>query len=105
MFVSITAHKRRFVSGLRLLTDGAVSLAGAVAERLGRTPAQVLLRWALQHGAAVIPTSRSPERSASNAALFNFALSEADMAELSGLAWFLAAPGNTPHVSNVFGIE
>ena len=77
-------------------------VAGAVAERLGRTPAQVLLRWALQHGAAVIPTSRSPERSASNAALFNFALSEADMAELSGLAWFLAAPGNTPHVANVW---
>ena len=59
----------------------------------------------LQHGAAVIPTSRSPERSASNAALFNFALSEADMAELSGLAWFLAAPGNTPHVAEVWGIE
>ena len=58
----------------------------AIAAKYGRSPAQVLLRWALQHGAAVIPTSRS--HSGDNAALFDFALSGDDMATVSGLAWF-----------------
>ncbi len=33
-----------------------------VAERLGRTPAQVLVRWALQHGTSVLPKSTNPQR-------------------------------------------
>lgn len=57
----------------------------AVAARYGRSPAQILHRWALQSGAAVIPKSASPARIAENARLLDFALSELDMRLLNGL--------------------
>ncbi|XP_078063390.1 glyoxal reductase-like [Mustelus asterias] len=57
----------------------------ALAERLDRTPAQVLLRWALQQGIGVIPKSTDPQRIAQNARIFDFHLSEEDMQTLSGL--------------------
>jgi diketogulonate reductase-like aldo/keto reductase len=57
----------------------------AVADRLGRTPAQVLLRWAIQHGAVVIPKSSRKERIVSNAQVFDFELSDEDMRLLDAL--------------------
>ena len=66
----------------RHLRDEAVA---RVAERVGRTPAQVLLRWCLQHGTAVIPKSTHRERIEENGALFDFELGEPDMAELDSL--------------------
>ena len=57
----------------------------AIAERLGRTPAQVLIRWHLQHGIVVIPKSRSRERIESNADVDGFELSGEDMAALDSL--------------------
>jgi 2,5-diketo-D-gluconate reductase A len=57
----------------------------ALAERLGRTPAQVMLRWAIQHRAMVIPKSSRRERIRSNAQLFDFELTDADMAALDAL--------------------
>jgi diketogulonate reductase-like aldo/keto reductase len=57
----------------------------AVAERLGRTPAQVMLRWAIQHQAVVIPKSSREERIRSNAQLFDFELSDTDMQALDAL--------------------
>jgi diketogulonate reductase-like aldo/keto reductase len=56
-----------------------------IAERVGRTPAQVLLRWCLQHGVPVIPKSTHRERIAANARLFDFTLAEADIAALDAL--------------------
>jgi diketogulonate reductase-like aldo/keto reductase len=56
-----------------------------VARRVGRTPAQVLLRWCLQHDLLVIPKSTHQERIRENAQLFDFTLSPADMAELDAL--------------------
>jgi len=56
-----------------------------LAERLGRTPAQVLLRWAVQHGAVVIPRSARRERIVSNAQIFDFALGEDEMRVLDEL--------------------
>jgi diketogulonate reductase-like aldo/keto reductase len=56
-----------------------------VAERAGRTPAQVLLRWCLQHGVPVIPKSTHRERIAENAQIFDFTLPEKDMAALDDL--------------------
>jgi diketogulonate reductase-like aldo/keto reductase len=56
-----------------------------VAGRTGRTPAQVLLRWCLQHDLAVIPKSAHRERIRENAQLFDFELSEEDMAGLDAL--------------------
>jgi diketogulonate reductase-like aldo/keto reductase len=56
-----------------------------VAKRAGRTPAQVLLRWCLQHGVPVIPKSIHRDRIAENAQVFDFTLSERDMTELDAL--------------------
>jgi diketogulonate reductase-like aldo/keto reductase len=46
----------------------------AAAERLGRSPAQVLLRWGVEAGMVVLPKSVRPERMAENLAIFDFAL-------------------------------
>jgi 2,5-diketo-D-gluconate reductase A len=56
-----------------------------VAERLGRTPAQVTLRWHVQRGDIVFPKSSSRERMAQNFAIFDFELGPDDMAALTGL--------------------
>ena len=56
-----------------------------IAERLGRTPAQVTLRWHLQRGDVVFPKSTSPERMAENFALFDFELDDADVRALTAL--------------------
>jgi diketogulonate reductase-like aldo/keto reductase len=64
------------------LSDATVT---RVAQRAGRTPAQVLLRWCLQHGLPVITKSTHRERIHENAQIFDFTLSELDMAELDAL--------------------
>jgi diketogulonate reductase-like aldo/keto reductase len=56
-----------------------------IAERAGRTPAQVLLRWCVQHGLPVIPKSTHRDRIAQNGQIFDFALSDDDMATLDSL--------------------
>ena len=56
-----------------------------VAARTGRTSAQVLLRWCLQHDLVVLPKSTHRDRIAENAQIFDFTLSADDMAELDAL--------------------
>ena len=56
-----------------------------IAERVGRTPAQVLLRWCVQRDLVVIPKSTHRERIEANAQIFDFALSDEDMAALDAL--------------------
>jgi 2,5-diketo-D-gluconate reductase A len=56
-----------------------------IARRTGRTPAQVLLRWGLQHGLVVVAKSTHRDRIQENAQVFDFALSAEDMAELDAL--------------------
>jgi diketogulonate reductase-like aldo/keto reductase len=56
-----------------------------IAERNGRTPAQVLLRWAVQRGIPVIPKSTKRERIEENAQIFDFTLFDADMRALDAL--------------------
>jgi diketogulonate reductase-like aldo/keto reductase len=56
-----------------------------LAERLGRTPAQVLVRWALQHQVVAIPKSVRPERIRENAQVFDFQLGPSDMDRLDEL--------------------
>ena len=58
---------------------------GEIAERVGRTPAQVLLRWCVQRELVVIPKSTHRERIAENAQIFDFALSDEDMTALDAL--------------------
>jgi 2,5-diketo-D-gluconate reductase A len=56
-----------------------------IAERVGRTPAQVVLRWHIQRGNIVFPKSTTPERMRENFELFDFALEPADVERINGL--------------------
>lgn len=56
-----------------------------LAQAHGRTAAQIILRWHVQHNFIVIPKSSKPERIQENFALFDFELSEADMRAIDGL--------------------
>jgi 2,5-diketo-D-gluconate reductase A len=56
-----------------------------LAARVGRTPAQVLLRWCIQRQTVVISKSTHRERIEENAQLFDFALSDDEMAALDAL--------------------
>ena len=58
-----------------------------VADRVGRSPAQVLLRWCVQRGVPVIPKSTHRERIEENAQIFDFALDSRDLSELDALDW------------------
>jgi 2,5-diketo-D-gluconate reductase A len=61
-------------------------LLGRIAGRYGKTPAQLIIRWHIQHGIPVLPRSARPERIRSNIDVFDFELSAEDMAALDGLA-------------------
>lgn len=65
------------------------------ARLVGRTPAQVLLRWGVQRGTSVIPKTSRPERLAENLGLFDFALPDDRMAAISALdrGWRFNDPG------------
>jgi methylglyoxal/glyoxal reductase len=66
----------------RRLDDSTVAM---IAAEVRRTPAQVLIRWSLQKGFVVLPRSSNPSRIAENAAVFDFALDDAQMAALDAL--------------------
>jgi 2,5-diketo-D-gluconate reductase A len=65
-----------------VLDDPAIT---EIAERLERTPAQVVLRWHIQHGYIVFPKSVTPERIRENFALFDFELDPGDMERIDSL--------------------
>jgi 2,5-diketo-D-gluconate reductase A len=69
--------------GSGLLEDPTI---GSIAERVDRSPAQVVLRWHIQHGIVVIPKSVTPSRIKENIAVFDFELSDEDMAALTDLS-------------------
>lgn len=57
----------------------------AAAQRVSRTPAQVVLRWGIQRGTAIIPKTSKVERLTENLALFDFELSLEEMSAISEL--------------------
>lgn len=65
-----------------VLDDPAIT---AIARRLDRSPAQVVLRWHLQLGNLVIPKSVTPARIRENLDVLDFELTDADMAAIAGL--------------------
>jgi diketogulonate reductase-like aldo/keto reductase len=86
----LAAHREQHVQ-----VEGYSSLNGTnlrdrtlteIAGRHGVQPAQVVLRWHLQHGIAVIPKSSHRERITSNFALFGFALDDSEMTRLDALS-------------------
>jgi diketogulonate reductase-like aldo/keto reductase len=81
------ARHRIVVEAYSPLTRGqrlADPTVAAVAARVGRTPAQVMLRWGVQHGLVVLPKSAHEPRIRENAAIFDFTLDTAAMAALDG---------------------
>ena len=68
--------------GGALLRDQVVT---SLAEKYGRTPAQIVLRWHLQLGLVVIPKSVTPARIEENIAVFDFELDADDVEAISGL--------------------
>jgi 2,5-diketo-D-gluconate reductase A len=56
-----------------------------IADRLGKSPAQVVLRWHIEHGYIVFPKSTTPARIKENFELFDFQLEPADVAKLDAL--------------------
>ncbi|WP_394436077.1 aldo/keto reductase [Streptomyces sp. SGAir0957] len=66
----------------KVLDDPAIN---RIAQAVGKTPAQVTLRWHLQRGDIVFPKSSTHKRIAENFDLFDFELSEGDMGEISAL--------------------
>ncbi|MDT7840524.1 aldo/keto reductase [Streptomyces justiciae] len=70
------------------LAQGAVlgePVLTSIAERYGKSPAQVVLRWHLQLGNVVIPKSVTPARIRENADVFDFALTDEEMTAIAGL--------------------
>lgn len=70
----------------------------AMAEKYGATEAQLLLRWGVQNGYAVLPKSLNPDRMRQNLSLAGFEIDEADMARMQtmdrgeGVAWATGDP-------------
>lgn len=62
-----------------------IPLLNGLAAKYGKTPAQIVLRWDLQHGVVTIPKSVRRERIVENAGIFDFELSEEDMRAIDGL--------------------
>lgn len=56
-----------------------------LAEKYGKTPAQVILRWHVQMGTSIIPGSMNPAHIADNADIFDFELTDEEMAEIAKL--------------------
>ena len=69
-----------------------------MAQKYGVSEAQLLLRWGVQNGYAVLPKSLNPERMAQNLDLFSFTIDDADMAQMAtmdrgdGVAWASGDP-------------
>jgi 2,5-diketo-D-gluconate reductase A len=78
----VTEDWSPLASGGDLLEDPVVS---GIAQRLSRTPAQVVLRWHVQLGHVVIPKSVTPSRIAENFQVFDFELQPEDLAAIDGM--------------------
>jgi len=68
----------------------------SIAKKYGKTPAQICVRWCLQHGTLPLPKSVTPARMDENADVFDFNLSPDDMAPLDNLPDNIAWSGEHP---------
>ena len=79
------------IGGITFYRDGSHGstlddpVIGDIARAHGKTPAQVMLRWGLQHGRSVIPKSTKPSRIAENINVFDFELSADEMTAIDAL--------------------
>ena len=80
---------------MRRLDDPALA---TIAERYDKTPAQILLRWDLQHGIVPLPKAGSRDHLEENLDVFDIRLAKEDMAQLDGLNERFSALGKLPYV-------
>ena len=79
------------IGGITFYRDGSHGstlddpVIGDIARAHGKTPAQLMLHWGLQHGRSVIPKSTKPSRIAENISVFDFELSADEMVAIDGL--------------------
>jgi diketogulonate reductase-like aldo/keto reductase len=79
------------IGGITFYRDGSHGstlqdpVIGQIGQSHGKTPAQVMLRWHLQQGRSVIPKSTRPERIAANIDVFDFKLTDDELAAIDGL--------------------
>lgn len=78
----------------------------AIASHLGRSPSQILHRWALQRGVGVIPKSATKARIIENGQLLDFELSESTMRLLDGIATLSESSSSAiqPHQEDIFSL-
>jgi diketogulonate reductase-like aldo/keto reductase len=84
-----SASKSIVLEAYRPLTRGDHindSRIAGIAARCGKSAAQVMIRWGLQHGVVSIPKSTHPERLAENLDVFDFTIAESDMVTLDVLS-------------------
>jgi diketogulonate reductase-like aldo/keto reductase len=65
--------------------DLAAPVLVALSEKYGKSPAQIILRWHFQNGVLAIPKSVTPSRIKENISIFDFELSQEDMAQIDGM--------------------
>lgn len=86
---TLAGHRERgiLLEGYSALRNGTLEdpTITTIADRLGRSTAQVIVRWHLQHGIVVIPKSVHADRIRSNADVADFSLTDDDMAAIDGL--------------------
>jgi 2,5-diketo-D-gluconate reductase A len=82
----------------RILDDPTVA---AIAQRVGRSPAQVVTRWHIQRGDIVFPKSVTPRRIRENFEVFDFELAEQDMAAITGLNREMRVGSNPDHTNSI----
>jgi diketogulonate reductase-like aldo/keto reductase len=80
--IAVEAYSPLSGTGGNLLEEPVLQEIG---ERYGKSPAQVVLRWHIQHNLIVIPKSVTPERIAQNIAIFDFELTQDDMNRIDSL--------------------
>ena len=73
------------LKGVKLTNHPLDPVVGSIGESYGKTSAQVLIRYAIERGLIVIPKSVTKSRLAANAEVFDFELSENDLARLKDL--------------------
>lgn len=80
-----TKVKLKALGGKLLETEPVLKAAGRLSKTTRVTPAQVLLRWALQRNCMIIPKTKTPDRMVENADVFDFTLTDTEMREISNL--------------------
>lgn len=88
-----------FAEGLKGMFTEPVLLE--IAQKYGKTPAQIILRWNVQQGVIVIPKSVHKERMEENLAIWDFALDDGDMAQIALLDQNCPSMLDTRKVSEV----